>query len=164
TGIGEWAGGAFDGTIRIPVRNFRSERNRIRGVLRHELVHAFIQEVGGKRVPGWLNEGLAQYLSPEGDGARALEVQAAKRRMEGRELLAFETLTGTLAALTDPMTIRLAYDQSLGLTDWIATQYGERILVAMVTGCKEGVLPAKAFEDRLHFPLSTVMRDFADGL
>lgn len=164
TGIGEWAGGAFDGTIRVPVRNFQRDRNRIREVLRHELVHAFIQEVGGKKVPGWLNEGLAQYLSPEGVGARALEVQAALKRMKGQTPLAFDSLAGTLAGLPDAKTIRMAYDQSLGLTNWLAFHYGERTLVPMVTGCKTGQTPAQAFERQMHFSLSDATRDFLDSL
>jgi tetratricopeptide (TPR) repeat protein len=164
TGIGEWAGGAFDGTIRVPVRNFQRDRNRIRAVLRHELVHAFIQEVGGKKVPGWLNEGLAQYLSPEGPGARALEVQAALKRMKGQTPLAFDSLAGTLAGLPDAKTIRMAYDQSQGLTNWLAFHYGERTLVSMVTGCKTGQTPAQSFERQMHFPLSDATRDFLDSL
>jgi hypothetical protein len=164
TGIGEWAGGAFDGTIRIPVRNFQRDRKRIRGVLRHELVHAFIQEVGGKKVPGWLNEGLAQYLSPESPGARGLEVQNALLRMRGQTPLDFATLTGTLAGLTDTKTIRLAYDQSLGLTQWIGFHYGERTLVAMTTASQQGKSPAETFEEQIHMALSVVMQDFVDSL
>ncbi|MCP5024295.1 MAG: hypothetical protein GY930_21315 [bacterium] len=164
TGIGEWAGGAFDGTIRIPVRNFKRDHARIRGVLRHELVHAFIQELGGKKVPGWLNEGLAQYLSPEGDGQRALEVQSALRRLKGKAPLPWTKLAGTLASLTDAATIRIAYDQSMGLTHWIAFHYGERTLVSMVTGCKQGKPPGTSFQDQIHIPLSAASQDFVDSL
>ncbi len=164
TGIGEWAGGAFDGTIRIPVRNFKRDHARIRGVLRHELVHAFIQELGGKKVPGWLNEGLAQYLSPEGDGRRALEVQSALRRLKGKAPLPWAKLTGTLASLTDAATIRIAYDQSMGLTHWIAFHYGERTLVSMVTNCKQGKPPSTSFQDQIHIPLSAASQDFVDSL
>ncbi len=164
TGIGEWAGGAYDGTIRVPVRNFQRDRARIRDVLRHELVHAFIEEVGGKKVPGWLNEGLAQYLSPEGGSARNLDVQAALRRMDGKQPLDFQTLTGTLAGLSDPKTIRMAYDQSLGLTHWIAYHYGERILVPMITDCKAGKTPAQAFQRQVNVALSAATGDFLDSL
>ncbi|MDF1836627.1 MAG: hypothetical protein P1V35_02055 [Planctomycetota bacterium] len=164
TGIGEWAGGAYDGTIRVPVRNFQRDRARIRETLRHELVHAFIEEVGGKKVPGWLNEGLAQYLSPEHDGARATEVQSALNRMRGKTPLAFETLTGTLAGLSGTETIRMAYDQSLGLTNWIAYHYGERTLVPMITDCKNGKTPAESFQRQLNFALSAATQDFLDSL
>ncbi len=164
TGIGEWAGGAFDGTIRVPVRNFTRDRARIREVLRHELVHAFVQEIGGKKVSGWLNEGLAQYLSPEGDGKRELQVRSALHRLKGKTLLPFTDLTGTLAALTDAKDIPIAYDQSMGLVHWIAFHYGERTLVHMVTGCKQGKQPETSFEAQIHIPLSAASRDFLDSL
>lgn len=164
TGIGEWAGGAFDGTIRVPVRNFSRDHLRIRDVLRHELVHAFIQEIGGKKVPGWLNEGLAQYLSPVNVGLRNVAVQSALKRMKGKETLAFGTLEGTLAGLPDADTIRMAYDQGLGLTHWIAFHYGERTLVPMVTGCKQGHKPSASFQQQIHLALSDATRDFLDSL
>ena len=62
TGIGHWAGGLFDGTVRVPVEDMQKEKLDLERVLRHEIAHAFVSSSGGSAVPGWLNEGLAQYL------------------------------------------------------------------------------------------------------
>ncbi|MCB9907491.1 MAG: hypothetical protein H6830_07225 [Planctomycetes bacterium] len=164
TGIGEWAGGAYDGSIRVPVRNFERERGAIRHTLRHELVHAFIEEVGGKRVAGWLNEGLAQYLSFEGNGARATGVERARQRLAGQTLFSLTQLTGTLASLQDPARVTVAYDQALGFTDWLAVHYGERTLVHLVTASKGGEEPAARFLRLVGVELEVVHQDFVDSL
>lgn len=67
TNVASWAGAAFDGKIRIPVANLRNGDEILHRVLVHEFVHALLFEIGGRKFPGWFNEGLAQYqegLSP----------------------------------------------------------------------------------------------------
>ncbi len=61
THLASWAGAAFDGKIRIPVGNYRDDPGLLERVLTHEFVHALLFEIGGRRFPGWFNEGLAQY-------------------------------------------------------------------------------------------------------
>jgi hypothetical protein len=57
TGIGHWAGGVFDGSVRVPLEDLGREKETLEHVLRHEIAHAFVRESGGSLVPGWLNEG-----------------------------------------------------------------------------------------------------------
>ena len=160
TGIGEWAGGAYDGTIRVPVRNFHADRERIRGTLRHELVHAYLDVLGHGDIPGWLNEGLAQYLAPETVAARQRIILNARRRLQGQTLFALKDLGASLATIQDPAQVAKAYDQALGLTGHIAEQYGERILVHMAKGAS----PAATFQERIGVALDRVLEDFAEGL
>jgi len=55
-----WSGGIFDGNIRIPVGGeFAMER--LKTVLYHEYTHYVIMMVAGRKVPTWINEGIAQY-------------------------------------------------------------------------------------------------------
>ena len=90
TGLGDWAGGAFDGTVRLPVEDEDLDGRPLKRVLRHELVHAFIHAAGGTDVPGWLNEGpgpVARGRPPAGrparparaDGTGAVPARAAGR-------------------------------------------------------------------------------------
>lgn len=57
-----WAGGAFDGTIRIPMRGALSDPNELDRVLAHEFTHALVHTLAPRGVPTWLNEGLAVAL------------------------------------------------------------------------------------------------------
>ena len=63
----EWAEGVFDGRLRIPIK-IAEVRARdfsfLKTVLRHELVHALNAMMsGGRQLPPWFEEGLAQRLS-----------------------------------------------------------------------------------------------------
>ncbi|HVS09697.1 MAG TPA: hypothetical protein VMS76_07460 [Planctomycetota bacterium] len=160
TGLGDWAGGAFDGTVRVPVEDLALERERLRRVLRHELVHAFVRHAGGLGVPGWLNEGLAQWL--EGDAKAG--VRAAQRQLAGRELFSLDTLQGSLITWKDEAEIGVAYAQSLALCDHVARRYGEGVLFAMVEGCKRGEAPAATFQRWTGLDLAVALRDLAEEL
>lgn len=160
TGLDDWAGGAFDGTVRIPVEDLAAEEARLRSVLRHELAHAFVREVGGPRVPGWLNEGVAQWL--EGDTARA--VARARARLSGAALFPLDQLGGTLAAWKDREAIALAYAQSLAFCAHLADAYGERIVVHLVKDCAEGSTPEETFRRLLGFDLAAALTDLGESL
>ncbi len=61
----EWAGGSYDGRIRIPVRGIDLTREGLlRRVLFHEYTHALVHSmIGDASLPVWINEGLAEYFS-----------------------------------------------------------------------------------------------------
>ena len=160
TGLGDWAGGAFDGTVRVPVGDFELEEERLRGILRHELVHAFVRAVGGTGVPGWLNEGLAQWL--ELDRGEALGV--ARSELAGVEPFPLSELEGSLASWKDERAISYAYAQSLLFCDHLARQYGERLVFQMVEGCAEGASPARTFREATRVELDVAAGDLAAEL
>ena len=140
TGLGEWAGGVFDGTIRVSVGHLSDEAEQWGRVLRHELVHAFVGEVAGAGVPGWLNEGLAQYLdaSIHLNPHRTESVRRARESLRGADLYPLDELAGSLASWTDTEAISRAYAESLAVVDFIARQYGVEALRVMLEGCADG--------------------------
>jgi tetratricopeptide (TPR) repeat protein len=71
----KWAGGLFDGRIRIPVGS-PSSNGQLSKVIRHELTHALLHQMAGNTglLPAWFNEGLAQYLECRG-GCRSPRFQ-----------------------------------------------------------------------------------------
>ena len=165
TGIGDWAAGAFDGTVRVPVEDLRAEQEGLKRVLRHELVHAFVQEVGGNQVPGWLNEGLAQWLEAPFDGERPRDVQRALRRLKGADLFDLERLNGSLASWDSVEEIEVAYAESLAFVAYLRKMYGERVLIRMVAGCRAGETPAQSFAQEMGgLELDVVLQDFAQTL
>lgn len=166
TGLGDWAGGAFDGTVRIPVERVQgdSARRRLAKVLRHELCHAFVRLVGGGAVPGWLNEGLSQRLELDSPGRRSSALQLARAQLQGFELYTLDKLQGSLAAWDNAEEIGRAYAQSLALVDWIERQYGLREVVEMVLDCGEGKTPDASLRGRIGLGLDTVLEDLAQDL
>jgi hypothetical protein len=57
-----WAGGGYDGRIRLPASGALRTPATLDRVLRHELVHAMIAHVAPRNVPTWIHEGLASVL------------------------------------------------------------------------------------------------------
>ncbi|TDJ71526.1 MAG: hypothetical protein E2O39_08200 [Planctomycetota bacterium] len=160
TGLGDWAAGVFDGTVRVPVTDLAREGEHLVQVLRHELMHAFVQEMGGAQVPGWLNEGLAQlYEAPSPAGRRAT-VDAARRKLADQTLFSLERLRGSLASWSDTAEIELAYAQSVAFVAFVERMYGERVLFEMVTGCKAARTPEQVFRARIGDGLERVLVDF----
>jgi hypothetical protein len=69
-----WVAGSFDGKIRIPLRGLAtpSDLGRIRPILTHELVHAFVRQMAPAGLPLWFEEGLAKHFEGiPSDQARA---------------------------------------------------------------------------------------------
>src|SRR5262245_40350928 len=56
-----WAGGLYDGRIRIPVAG-KIDEAALRRVVAHELTHAVVHTLAPRNVPLWLNEGLAVLM------------------------------------------------------------------------------------------------------
>lgn len=58
-----WAGGSYDGRIRLPVGGAMRTPAQLDRVVTHELVHAIVASAArGGHVPAWVNEGLASHL------------------------------------------------------------------------------------------------------
>ncbi|MFT5050809.1 MAG: hypothetical protein ACI8QZ_002214 [Chlamydiales bacterium] len=160
TGLDDWAAGAFDGTVRVPVEDLSRETERLRSVLRHELIHAFVHEVGGARVPGWLNEGFAQLQEPPFRNERLPLLNKAKATLRGADLFSLEELRGSLISWTDRDAIELAYAQSLAFVAYVERMYSERVLIDMIAGCKQGRSPEETFVAELGVELDVVLEDF----
>jgi len=59
-----WAGGLFDGKIRLPARGALDEVAELRRVLFHEYTHAMIYSLTPV-CPLWIHEGLAEFFSQD---------------------------------------------------------------------------------------------------
>ena len=67
TGMPPWAAAATRrNTIELQPLNLLKQRRILETTLRHELVHALIDTIGGGQTPRWLEEGIAVYVAGEG--------------------------------------------------------------------------------------------------
>ncbi len=126
--------GFYGGTIRV--RGDVQVTPALVRTLHHELVHAAFDAVApGLVLPGWLNEGLAEWFSartggllPIGRNDFALLAQLGARG----ELLAMTALSAPSFASLDAGAAPLAYLQSRALVDHLARNRGDRVLRALV--------------------------------
>jgi hypothetical protein len=59
-----WAGGGYDGRIRLPINGALKTPQLLDRVVIHEYVHSVVRAAAPTGVPTWVNEGLASYLEP----------------------------------------------------------------------------------------------------
>ena len=156
TGLGHWAGGAFDGTIRVPIRTGGID-SRLDSVLRHELTHAFVARLGGGSTPAWLNEGLAQFL--EERQVSSLRLKAAKLSCRGAPWPSLTSLGTNFSTLGDESAIRRAYAISLGFTVYLADNYGEELVLDLMRAGATGSSPEVVFRRQIGFDLGAAWED-----
>jgi tetratricopeptide (TPR) repeat protein len=101
-----WAGGGYDGRIRLPVNGALRSPKTLERVVTHEYVHAVIHNAAGDAVPTWINEGLASYMESDN---RAWAADAL-RRADGR--IAMDDLVSGFGQF-DGGTALVAYAESL---------------------------------------------------
>jgi hypothetical protein len=111
-----WAGGIYDGRIRVPAAGAVQSPRLFERVLVHELAHAMIATIASRGVPTWLHEGLAQHFEG-GDAA------AARRRMQKFGVIPLSYLESSFSRLTVAQAT-LAYDESLVVVDQLFQRPG----------------------------------------
>jgi tetratricopeptide (TPR) repeat protein len=126
----DWAGGRYDGRIRIPAAGAGRDPALFEEVLVHELTHAVIAGIARRGVPTWLNEGLAQYF----DGS---DPQAARARM--KRLGAYVPLARLESGFNrfSAAEAQVAYDESLLAVGVMADRAGfgwSRLLARLGAG------------------------------
>ena len=159
TGLGHWAGGAYDGTLRLPIEDFEGGRDGWSQVLRHELAHLFVHELGGPKVPGWLNEGLAQWV----EETRPAELARARRALAGRDLLSLADLSAPLARLSQPERIQLAYQQSLLFVAHLMEHHGEWLVLQLLERSGRGESVEASFRELSGIALDDAHEQFRGG-
>jgi tetratricopeptide (TPR) repeat protein len=140
TGAHEWASGAFDGKVRLPLG--ATERNLERLVM-HEVTHAAVHAVARGRAPRWLHEGIAQMM----EGA---DVDPMLR------VPATVTLAGVEALVTDPDPVRAraGYDLSLWIVRDLLDRGGTPRLAELLARLGGGEGLETAFTRVYGFPLT----------
>ena len=119
TDAAEWAGGQYDGRIRVPMFDGQGLDANMRRTLAHEITHACLSVLG--RWPSWLQEGLAQKLSGEALSP-ALEKKLALWAKEGK-LPRLSNLHQDWSRL-DTEHAAAAYGLSLQAVEMIEQTYG----------------------------------------
>lgn len=134
-----WAGGAFDGRIRVPVRGALQNAREFERVLAHEFTHALVRAVAARSVPVWLDEGLAVYFEGSDPAPRRDEVRRAP------ELIPLARLERSFASLREE-DARLAYAQSAVAVDLLIAHAGTPAVANLLTDIAGGMRFAEAFE------------------
>ncbi|GAB4556550.1 MAG: tetratricopeptide repeat protein [Geothermobacteraceae bacterium] len=140
----DWAGGVYDGKIRIPLGGIEKMTEPLRALLFHEYAHVVVRRLSHGRCPVWFNEGIA-------------EVMAAGQYSDGHvvplratNMIPFEQLEDSWRDL-GPVRARMAYRQSRSFVGFLADNYGWHtigdLLSVMAGGKKTDQAFAEVFGD-----------------
>lgn len=149
----EWAGGAFDGRIRVPVQGALENIKELERVLTHEFTHALIRSIAPRGVPTWLNEGLAVLFEGTSITRKQQQVRAAP------EPLPLERLEKSFGKLSSSEAT-LAYAQSAVAAHALIEQAGAPAVVNLLTDVGGGESFASAFERHILMPYAEFQKKF----
>jgi tetratricopeptide (TPR) repeat protein len=138
-----WAGGVYDGRIKIPMIGALDRAGDLRRILEHEFVHALVASLAGSTAPAWLNEGLAAALEPGDLGWAHETLRVSPRRIPYAELeRGFGRLSDREAAV--------AYAQSSLVVKRLLDLRGPAAMIALLQSLGTGVPFETAFQASMH--------------
>ena len=135
----QWAAGAYDGRIRVPVRGSATQARELERVLVHELTHAFVQSIAPRGIPVWLHEGLAVMFEPDAASSSSIQLPPPEAQ------ISLERLAGSFAALSTSEA-RVAYTQSAAIVRAMFDLGGPGAVGALLQDIARGESLAAAFE------------------
>ena len=147
-----WAAAAFDGIIRVPMRDVRDKGDDLDRVLAHEFTHALIRSLATRGVPTWLNEGLATALESE-----SFEGDKAVAKLSKPPSLA--ALSGSFAGLTGAEA-QVAYTTSALAASRLLDEAGGAAVSNLLRDLGNGA----AFEDAFLHRIQKSLADFQASL
>lgn len=138
--VPDWVSGLFDGKIRISFDPEAGLTPEFSGVLAHELAHAFVRKASADHAPGWLHEGIAQWL----EGKRIVRSEI-RGEFHGRPAHSLAELESNLAGRADRAAARTNYVQALAVVEYLFERHGSGSVACLVRALGEG----KSFPDAL---------------
>jgi hypothetical protein len=114
----EWAAGAYDGTIRVPMRGALGDPVELDRVLAHEFTHALVHTLAASAIPTWLNEGVAAALeSPDLEWARdtVKQVEPVPLAVLRQSFSRFTGGQARLAYATSALAVQRMLDEAGGV-------------------------------------------------
>lgn len=131
----DWAGGYYDGKIRLPFGAMNEVTPAIRGVLFHEYAHVVIFDLTRGNCPLWLNEGIAEMFGRMQYNRPMPEFGKAARRKTFSDFRRLESSFSSLSTAD----AALAYQQSYALVNYMVTNYGWHRVTQILAALGGGV-------------------------
>lgn len=117
----EWSGALYDGKIRLPLPEKRSQVEFAISSIVHEFTHAIIHDVAKGHCPHWLNEGIAVYIEDKYGLKR--NINNYKKALKYKKLASLNT-ANDLFKSSDLFEVRLGYEQSFMFVKYLVKRYG----------------------------------------
>ncbi len=134
TGAPDWAGGAYDGKIRVPVGGLQKMNAQLRRVLYHEYAHVLVFSLTRGTAPRWLDEGLAQIAEGEWP---AEHLTALTQAAKGAAVIPLTRLERSFSGLSGAEAAA-AYLQTQAFAHYLLDRYGWPRMLDLLQALGEG--------------------------
>jgi tetratricopeptide (TPR) repeat protein len=160
TGSPDWTAGLYEGQIEIPVAG--ADPDRLRRTLYHEYTHTVLFDQMGFRCPWWLNEGLAQYLSDDGNGKPETGHSAREKSLQSNGVT-LSALGGVLGQ--DEKMVAQSYTMALSGVRYFVASFGEAMIQKIILLMAEGNSFETAFQSTTGYSFDRFEDDWRrDGI
>lgn len=162
TGAPKWTNAMFfRGQIILPLAKGKAvDIENLNRSVRHEYTHAILSALSAGNLPGWIDEGLAQWF--EGEESPGLR-DALREWLKTHEPVSLSLLQGGFTKLK-PEMVPAAYAQSLLATRLVAEKYGFPAVANYFMLLRDGVEKDAAFETAFGIPLPDFERQLGKAL
>ncbi len=155
-----WTGAVNDGKIRVPVSGLEDVTPELSRILRHELVHSFINQISRGRCPQWLQEGIAQLVEPRTTkpyGKTLAQLYASQQQIPMNQMeSSFMELSQEQASVV--------YLQSLAVAEYIRDTFGMAYLRMILEKIGDGASTEAALRSVIHSGYGRLEGEVADYL
>ncbi|TYO99899.1 tetratricopeptide repeat protein [Geothermobacter ehrlichii] len=134
----DWAGGLYDGKVRIPLGGVHEISPHLRALLYHEYAHVVVRGLARGRCPTWLNEGIAEVME------RSQFDPPLRYLPRAEKLIPFARLAGNWGSLPAQQA-RLAYEQSYSFVRYLGEYYGWYLVGDLLAGYAQGESTEEVF-------------------
>jgi tetratricopeptide (TPR) repeat protein len=145
-----WAAGAYDGTIRVPMRGAPDNETEMDRVLAHEFTHALVHTLSATAIPTWLNEGLATALESD-------DLEWAEQIVGKSGGVPLDVLRSSFGRLSDAQAA-LAYASSAVTVHRMLEEAGGLAVANLIRDLGDGAEFDAAFARRIQRPFDEFQR------
>lgn len=137
----------YDGKIRLPAIDDKTDLKTFKSLLWHEYTHALIYEIAGPRCPVWLNEGLAQIQE---DSIIPIQTPALRGAVRAQTTIPFQLIFAKHDGIPKDIDVALFYQQSYSMTRYLLKRYQLYKVKKILSDLKTNKPVEKAFQEHLY--------------
>ncbi len=154
-----WVGGVYDGKVRMPAYKKGFGNQELAALTAHEVTHAFVAAMSGKRAPAWINEGLAEY---EENKIKKNDLIVFRSAIKTNTLLPLDQLLAQNAtsSLPDALRVGLFYEESFHLVSYLVERYGMFDIKKMLAEFEKGKNSDEAVQEVLKISTARLEKEW----
>lgn len=148
-----WAGGLYDGKIRLPIPTNNISVKKLKGAFFHEYTHHVVYLLSSGNCPIWLNEGLAQ-ISEFDDFD--LDKKVNTKALDSQNFKSINDIDVVFSAIKSKKKAKAFYKEAYLTTRKLIKEFGWNAMHEILVKMSENYKPNLAIEAATHMSLASI--------